>query len=811
MQIGDQIGPYTVIEHIGRGGMADVWSARDERLQRTVAIKTIMADLSSPDTRARFEHEARTIAALEHSHILPVYDFGEFRRQLYIVMRYVSGGSLLDRIIDRGWLSYEEVVQIGEAVASALERAHAEHVVHRDLKPANILLDRFGVPYLADFGLAAMIGGGDEDQASAGTLVYMPPEQMLGQPVDHRADIYAFGITLFQMLTGEFPFGGQGALCLRQIQFGEELPDPTTLRRDLPEQLTPVLRIATAMDAAARFDSAAQLMAELAAALTRRSEARAPGRFPEAEALQGDAYPETDTVPEFDEDLIGTLPPDAGLDVMETLQLASAELAETQGDDLPRPLVDERLLADPAALADPATLADVQTGMLEARRAFQRMVRVWARGQGRFLTAATPFANIHAYFSRAEQHDLVIGEAGREVMLRGAIEHDYALDFWLAQNPDVDTRRRVYLHALRSDAPAARERATRLLIDIPDGEGSHVVLAAAHLLHAEVNPGVRRAVLELLGARGTPATDWREAAFNRDVDLLVAEQALRQDAPDVAELAARLIGRLRMAAAVHHILADKDVPARQLRCVLAWIRDEVDALPPDVPLRLRQAAFLRLTRQKLTADLGRLGLRYFLSLLGTGLGLGIYVDVMFPSASLLQLLHLYRVVGNATTFGLVAGLGGTLAAALPLRLAGHAATGGAALWSRPARFVMGAGLGTLAAAVAYLNFQVLALQYPDPQIGVVLLGGAGLAVGAALAATFRWPLVARMALSAGTLFAALYGAWRANLAGTMDAIIFLRGDVQVWLFAVMAILAALGIWGPEGLEAIRARWFSRIE
>jgi serine/threonine protein kinase len=267
MRVGEQFEHYVVVEHIGRGGMADVWSARDERLHRTVAIKTIMADVSNEQTRVQFEHEARTIAALEHSNILPIYDFGEIERQLYIVMRYVAGGSLLDRIVEVGALSDAEALRVGEAISTALERAHAEKIVHRDLKPANVLLDRFGTPYLADFGLAAVVGAGDDDSLSSGTLIYMPPEQMFGQAVDHRSDIYAFAVMLFQMITGEFPFEGKAALCLKQVQEGEELPDPRRYRPDLSDQVANVLRIATAMDIEARFDSASELMSEVSAAL----------------------------------------------------------------------------------------------------------------------------------------------------------------------------------------------------------------------------------------------------------------------------------------------------------------------------------------------------------------------------------------------------------------------------------------------------------------------------------------------------------------------------------------------------------------
>src|SRR5262249_29990279 len=149
MDVGVEFGNYRVIEHIGRGGMADVWSARDKRLSRTVAVKTIVRNLRSDSSPVElFEREAKTIAALEHPHILPVYEFGDFEGQLYIVMRYVTGGSLED-VVEQGPLPLNEVLRITRAVADALGHAHSNHVVHLDIKPSNILLDSNHAPYLA--------------------------------------------------------------------------------------------------------------------------------------------------------------------------------------------------------------------------------------------------------------------------------------------------------------------------------------------------------------------------------------------------------------------------------------------------------------------------------------------------------------------------------------------------------------------------------------------------------------------------------------------------------------------------------------
>jgi hypothetical protein len=798
MQVGDQIEHYMVVEHIGRGGMADVWSARDERLHRTVAIKTIMADVSNEKTRMQFEHEARTIAALEHSNILPIYDFGEFQRQLYIVMRFVSGGSLLDRIVDRGGLADDEIIMVGQAVARALERAHAESIVHRDLKPANVLLDRFGTPYLADFGLASVAGVGEDENISSGTLIYMPPEQMFGEPVDHRADIYAFAITLFQMITGEFPFDGQGALCLRQAQQGDELPDPRRYRPNIPEQVVSVLRIATAQDTEARFDSATLFMAEITAALQGQTVHETGAGAPEVGPAQEPVPYTAHTEPTVDEDMIVTMPGHIDEALLATVDYDSAALAGLPADSM----IDGVGIGAEDVEAD--TLPNEPPGRGEARQLFRRMVRAWARGQGRFLTGATHFANIHDFYSQPEIYDLTIDDAGCEAMLRGAIEHQYALDYWLPRVPDLEVRRIILFHALRSDLAAARALAVELLRDVPDGETIGVATTVGRLLHSETSPSVRYAVVDLLNHRGERVANWRHFAFSMDTDLLLAEQAIRTDSPEVAELAARTIGRLRSRAAVMHIVEAFAAHPAAVRSALAWIRDEADSLPGEVPPRLRAWTVARLTVRYLSANVGRLGLRFFLALLGTGIGLGIYVDVALPSSAILELAHLYRVVANAQTFGLLAGLGGMLAAALPLRLAGSAAAreDGATLWSWWTRLLVAVVFGTLFGTIAYLNFQVLALQFTDPKLEVVMLGGLGLALGAAVAATFRWPLVIRLLVTALTPFAALYLAWQLYLQGTTDAIIFLRGEEQLWLFVQMAVLAALGIWGPELLQVL---------
>src|SRR5688572_2426856 len=186
--------------------MATVYRAYDPRFKREVAIKILPREfLHSPTFKARFEREAQTIASLEHSAIVPVYDYGEENDQPYLVMRLMTGGSLADRLA-REPLSLSETANIFSRLAPALDRAHALGIVHRDLKPGNILFDSDGHPFISDFGLAKLTQQSNTQLSQTGVMgtpAYMSPEQARGDKhIDGRADLYALGAILFHMLSG---------------------------------------------------------------------------------------------------------------------------------------------------------------------------------------------------------------------------------------------------------------------------------------------------------------------------------------------------------------------------------------------------------------------------------------------------------------------------------------------------------------------------------------------------------------------------------------------------------------------------------
>ena len=271
---GARLGPYEVLELTGAGGMGEVYKARDVRIQRTVALKTLNA---VPDdeagARGRLMREARAVGALNHPHICALHDIGEHEGQDFLVMEFLQGETLARRL-GRGRLPLDEVLQIGAQIASALAAAHRAGVVHRDLKPANVMLTRGGVKLL-DFGIAgyrapdgvtpgattASVAWAEPELA--GTLPYMAPEQLEGRPVDRRADIFALGAVLFEMATGRRAFHSTSPAAVIAAIMADTRPRASSEDASVPRVLDRLISACIARDPDERPQDASDVGREL--------------------------------------------------------------------------------------------------------------------------------------------------------------------------------------------------------------------------------------------------------------------------------------------------------------------------------------------------------------------------------------------------------------------------------------------------------------------------------------------------------------------------------------------------------------------
>jgi serine/threonine protein kinase len=263
--IGDSIGPYKITEQLGQGGMATVYKAYHASLDRFVAIKVLHPNLNQDDTfTARFKREARLIARLDHPNIVQVHDFAEQDHYPYLVMKFIEGQTLKDRL-RRGPLTSQEIRDVLESVGSALEYAHQQGILHRDVKPSNVLIASDGRPYLADFGLARITEDGESTLSSdsiVGTPQYISPEQALGKKeLDEGTDIYSFGVMLYEMVVGKVPFDADTPFSVIFDHIYTPLPLPRTVNPAVPPGVERVLLKALAKERANRYTTVSDLVA----------------------------------------------------------------------------------------------------------------------------------------------------------------------------------------------------------------------------------------------------------------------------------------------------------------------------------------------------------------------------------------------------------------------------------------------------------------------------------------------------------------------------------------------------------------------
>jgi serine/threonine protein kinase len=261
---------YQLETLLGAGGMSAVYRAYDPNLRRVVAVKLIHPHLSeNPNFVNRFKEEAAAVASLRHPNIVQVHDFNNEGDTYYMVMEYLAGETLqahLRRLHAAGrQLPLAEAVRISQQICDAAGYAHRHELVHRDIKPANIMLDVHGQAILMDFGIVKIVGGQYHTATGAtiGTAIYMSPEQIRGERVDERADIYAMGVMLFEMLSGRPPYEADSALTLMMMHLNDPIPNPSDLRTDVPPQLAAVVIKALAKECELRYQTAAEMARDL--------------------------------------------------------------------------------------------------------------------------------------------------------------------------------------------------------------------------------------------------------------------------------------------------------------------------------------------------------------------------------------------------------------------------------------------------------------------------------------------------------------------------------------------------------------------
>jgi hypothetical protein len=727
---------------------------------------------------ALFEREAHTIAQVEHPHILPIYDFGEYEGQLYIVMRYITGGSLED-LLTAGPMPLQEVLRHARGVAQALDYAHVNNVVHLDLKPSNILLDSQHSPYLADFGLAAKLSPeGRATNPGYGTLLYMAPEQLTQSEIDHRADIYSFTILLFHMITGEMPFDATTSLALKQLQFQEDLPELDKLDHDLAEVLIPVLRRGTALNPDTRPNTLGELVNEVESVLS------TVDAMPAGVAAAGESPAGFVTI-----------------DLRNVITELNPEAITRQ----------------------------------EALDIFERARRAWAHGQGRFLLGISHFMVMNDAYMDAETLGLALDEDGMQMLLRGALEYDHEVAYWW-DKLDTESRRWVALHAIRSDSAPARTRAFYRLETLPDSDPPRIAPNVAQALQIEINPEARRAAIQVLGTRAqfthtggvaaakavegklltvrtrtgiqiSTAAAWRETAHTPEIDRLLAEIALDQANPETVELAARTVGRIRSLAAVK-LLAEAQQHGQEgaLRA-LALVRDEAPSLPSIVSPQGRLYAWLINSWRRMSDNPLHNVWRYVLALVGGAAAMGAQVFITYRTEAIFNADRWGKTISIGLTFGVFMGFLVLLAGEFPARLRGF--------WPWWARLLVSVAIGFVWGTLTWAAFTWFFLTYV-PDWGVMVFAGVGTAVGFTLTAMFTLPGWLAFLVTAAATYLPIYtmfnAFWNGQLvpvvqtlfnipAGNAPALLYYDYPEQIFTLAIpVVILVALGghaqtLWG----------------
>lgn len=259
-------GRYEVLKRVGSGGMADVYMAKDHKLNRNVAVKVLKSEYVEDEKfLKKFETEAQAVARLSHPNIVNVYDVGIEDGINYIVMELARGITLKEYIKKKGYLSPKETVEISKQIASAISHAHKNHIIHRDIKPQNILVSDTGIIKVTDFGIAKATSSNTVTSTATaiGSVHYISPEQAKGRFCDEKSDIYSLGITMYEMITGHVPFDHENGVTIALMHLQNEITPPSQIRDGIPESLEKIILKCTMKKPEDRYQTADDLIADL--------------------------------------------------------------------------------------------------------------------------------------------------------------------------------------------------------------------------------------------------------------------------------------------------------------------------------------------------------------------------------------------------------------------------------------------------------------------------------------------------------------------------------------------------------------------
>lgn len=305
--IGKYVGKYKIEEILGRGGMAEVFRAKQEKLDRDVAIKLMYPFLAAEENFVkRFQREARAMAGFDHPNIIDVYDFDVHQNRYYIVMQYISGGTLKNYLSDLALkgrkMPLAQAIQYVLEIADALSYAHSFGMIHRDIKPGNIMLNTRGHAVLTDFGIAKMVTGTRHTATGAmvGTPAFMSPEQGMGKPGDERSDIYALGVVFYNLVTGKLPFDAETPIALVMMHISQDPPPPSEANPLLPPAIENVILRMLAKEPNDRYAQATDLARDLSAAVMKTGDERLMTEVPAALLRERHTPPAGKTLKTYD-------------------------------------------------------------------------------------------------------------------------------------------------------------------------------------------------------------------------------------------------------------------------------------------------------------------------------------------------------------------------------------------------------------------------------------------------------------------------------------------------------------------------------